>query len=248
MKFFVFYSCGDRTLSLTQLTADELGRAPRIPWEAFAWSPSPTHWGTHAPWDGSVSSHEPPAPAECRHGCHAALRTACGSEARPSQPPCRHWGPACWPDTHCHVHGTEEKLCIWLLSWFLTSLLHDECLCTPTRWLRANGSRATLRNFRMGALADRSTNQEVRGTHVSALPLASGSVRRAHDWVDRSCVVRLCGNEEAQRPCVTVNTWVLWEAVRALRLENVGPRAALLPCSCPGHVFHLAVPEFDPSQ
>ena len=98
----------------------------------------------------SVSSHEPPAPAERRPDLQAALRTARGSEVHPSQPPCRHWGPACWPDAHCRVHGTEEKLCIWLMSWFPTSLLHDECLCTPTRWLRADGSRASLGNFRMG--------------------------------------------------------------------------------------------------
>lgn len=75
----------------------------------------------------SVSSHEPPAPAEHRPGRQAALRTARGSEVRPSQPACRHSGPACWPDTHCRVHGTEEKLCIWLMSWFLISLLHDVC-------------------------------------------------------------------------------------------------------------------------
>ena len=177
------------------------------------------------------------------------------SEARPSQPSCRHWGPACWPDAHCCGHGTEEKLCIWLLSWFLKSLLEHECLCAPMRWLGADGSRASLGNLSMGALVDRSTSQEARGTHVSALPLASRSGTRAQDRVSRSCAVRLrwlwgfAETPKMKRHRGLVLQWARGCSGRpcmdcAQRAWGVG--RPLLPCSCPVRVFRLAIPELEP--
>lgn len=65
---------------------------------------------------------------------------------------------------------------------------------TQGRW-----EQGQLGELQDGALVDRSTNQEVRGTHVSALPLASRSGKRAHDQVNRSCAVRLCWDAEMKR-------------------------------------------------